>query len=178
MHRNTNILKCQKGFTLIEMVLYVVVSGLILATASQLLLSQVESFSFMTSRQTVVADTRYALNRITGELILIETDDISSIASDEIQFTDSTASATSFRSNTSGDDLALFRGDEMLLDSIESFDLKYYDANDNELFSDEEINDIRRVEVTITTKEKADEGSITLTTMVIPRNFLYSGYQS
>lgn len=173
-----NKIKDESGFTLIGIIMGVVVSGIVLGIASQIFSSQMDTYSFITTRKTTLSDTRYALNKISDELLTIETNDILDIDSDQFSFTDHAGNQTDYDLEASGASLAIYRGGEKLLDNVKSFQIKYYDQNGNELLAEAgNISSVRQFELIITTEEQGHEGELTLSTKVTPREYIYSNYQ-
>lgn len=166
--------KNQKGFSLVELVLFIALSGIIVGVVAQIMRTHLNSYAFIASRQSALADARYALNRMTYELLRVETADIITISSSEIQFIDEGGTNTSFTLGPSGSGQGIFRGAELLLFPVNSFQIKYYDSARAETAV---IADIRKMELTVTTQALGSEGNITLSTMVTPRSFIYEGYQ-
>lgn len=166
--------KNQKGFSLIELVLYIALSGIVVGVVSQIMRVHLNSYAFIASRQSALADVRYALSRMTYELLRVETADIIAVSASEIQFVDEGGANTSFTLGASGSGQGIFRGAELLMFPVNSFQIKYYDSAGAETAV---IADIRKMELTVTTQALGDEGNITLSTMVTPRSFIYEGYQ-
>lgn len=163
-----------KGFSIIELILYISLSAIILGVTSQIMRNHVDAYSFITNRHSALSDAGYALDRIVYELLRIETADIISIDGDSIEFVDKDNNPASFKLAANGSNMALFRGNELMVSPVQSFSIKYYDLNGNVTAV---IGDIRKFEVGIVTAPVASEGSITLSTMVTPRPFLYENYQ-
>ena len=166
-------IKNQNGFSMIEMILSIVISGIILGVTVQVMRTHIDAYSFITNRDTALSDASYALNRMAYELLRVDTADILTIAEDSIEFTDDDGNAASFETGPSGDDDGLFRGDELLLTPVDSLLITYYDINSVETAV---IADIRKIELTLITAPLGTEGSITLKTMVTPRAFIYENY--
>lgn len=178
MSKLSNRLRSARGFTLVEIVMYIVLAGLGMGVAYQSFVGQVDSYAFLAQRKATLADARYAMNRMTYELLRVETADISAISADGIYFTDQNGNNTSFKLEATGDSLAINRGTEKLLDHVQEFAIKYYDESDTELDAHEgNIASVRRIEISITTKEQGNEGDLNLTTKITPREYIYANYQ-
>jgi prepilin-type N-terminal cleavage/methylation domain-containing protein len=169
-----NIINNQKGFTLMELVLYIAVMAILLGVTTRVLISEIGAYSYVSKRQSAISDARYALNRISSELIHLETADILLASSSEIQFTDTGGVNTSFKLDVDGDDQAIYRGAEVMISPINNFNLTYYDQNNNVTTT---ISDIRKIEVEVITEPLDEEGEVSFKTMVTPRNFIYDSYQ-
>lgn len=172
-------LRNQNGFSLLELILALLVGGIVIGVSSQTLVSNVDSYSFITNRKAALGDVRYAINRISHELLRIGESDLQNIDSTRIDFYDSDGTLANFRLGTNGANLGLFRGSDLLVDRVSTFSLEYYDGDGN-VVSPTSGNEtlVKRIKMTITTEPKNDEGSITLSTVVTPRVFIgYSNYQ-
>lgn len=171
-------LRNNRGFTLVEIVMYITIAGLGLGVAYEAFTSQVDSYSFIAQRKMAMTDARYAVNRMTYELMRVESDDITSITDHQISFTDLNDASTNFQLSGSGDSQALYRGSEKLLDHVKTFDVKYYDEDGNQLeANDANVSQVRKFEITITTAEQGEEGEVSLSTTITPRAFVYDNYQ-
>jgi hypothetical protein len=162
-----------KGFSFVETTLYVSLASIIMATASQAMMSQVESYAQLTQTQTEVMDTHYSLTSMANELLRVDTADIIAISSSQLDFVDSNGATTKFTTGTYNGHTALFRGSDVLLPDIQTLTIKYYDSNGNQT---NVIANIRQYEIAIKTAQTGKEGVINLTTKVTPRQFLYANY--
>lgn len=171
-------IKNNRGFTLVELVMYITIIGLGMGVAYGAFSSQVDSYSFIAQRKMTMNDARYALNQINYELMRVENSGISSITSNQIYFSDRNGNDTSFRLVENSGVFSLNRGNETLLDHVQTFDIKYYDENGAELdATDGNIASIRKFSVTITTQPQSDEGEITLSMNITPREYVYDNFQ-
>lgn len=172
-------IKNQNGFSLTEVVLTLVVATMIAGVSSQTMMNNVGSYAFMASRRATVADSRHSMNQISYELRGLTTAEVTEITPTKISFNDSSGSSTNFRLATNGSTLAVFRGNEVLLDRVNSFVLNYYNDQGQELSAEAgNIPNIRRIKVSIVTAPVSNEGQITLSTVITPRQFIgYANYQ-
>lgn len=162
------------GFSLVELVLYIAVSGLIFGVTAQAMMTQLESYVLISERQNTLSDVRYTLNRIAGELLHLETGDILAATSQSLTFLDEQSAATSFSLDAMSTPNAVLRGTQTLLSPVQDLQFTYYDQNE---IPTVDILEIRKIEISITSQASGDEGNITLSTMITPRSFVYSGYQ-
>lgn len=170
-------IKNQKGFTLIELVLFISLSAIVVGVTSYIMVNQIDAYSFVSNRQETLSDSRYAFNRAASELIFLDTAEITGIAASQIDFIDQNGLNTNFSSGASAEvagEMALYRGNEILIDPIASLTFNYLDQNGLETAV---IGEIRQILMTVTTEPVANEGALTLTTRVVPRNFVYENYQ-
>lgn len=174
MRNRRNIVVDQRGFTLIELVLYLVISAILFGVTAQLMRTQVDAYALMSGRQSALSDARYTLNRMASELILIRTADIISIAPDNLQFMDTGGNLTSFRLGTAGGVPTIFRGNDALLSPMQAFQINYYDQNEQPTAV---LANIRKFQVNLTMAAQGTEGNLSISTMVTPRNFVYTNYQ-
>lgn len=136
--------------------------------------SQLEAYSFITSRQDALSDARYALNRISNELMLLGSGDVEAISDTSIQFVDSSGVSSTFSSANNAGQTAIFRSAEVLLTPVQDFSLAYYDEN-NAVTADPA--QVRQIQVSLATAPRGEEGSISLTTRITPRAFIYESYR-
>lgn len=159
---------------MIELILSLVICSIIVGVTSQIMKTHIDAYSFITNRHTALSDASYALNRISYELMRIKTADILAVSNTSISFVDSNGANATFATGANGGKTALFRGAELLVTPIQSFAVAAYDQN-NVLTA--VIANIRKFKITITTAPVAAEGSLTLSTMITPRAFVYANYQ-
>ncbi len=164
----------ERGFSLVEIVLSMVIVGILSGVASQVLGTSIDSYSFIKNRQAALSDVRYAVNRMAGELLKVGSADLISVSGSDIQFTDKSGVATSFQSGTVSGKLALMRGGEVLATPIQSFSVVAYDQQGA---ATTVAASIRRFKVRVSTAPVDKEGSLSVTTSIFPRAFLYQGYQ-
>lgn len=169
----------QRGFTLLELVLSIVVGGVIFGIASETLVRQADTYSFIANRKNSIADVRFGMNKISHELLRLETSDIQAISPTGISFLDENGQGASFSLGQDGSSLSVYRGNDALVEDVASIDFEYHNG-DGEVIDavDANIDDVRRIKVTITTEPKGDEGAISISTTVVPRSFIgYANYQ-
>ena len=164
----------QKGLSYMEMVLTISLGSIIMMMAAGAMTTQVTTYSMVATRQADIMDARYALNRIAGELLRVKTADITAIAADQIDFVDSGGTPANFSMGIYNGAPALYRGAELLLPETQSFSIIYYDSLG---VTTTNIPDIRQFEVAVTTADSGEEGSLVLTTRIVPREYLYANYQ-
>lgn len=162
-----------------ELMLSIVIAGAIFGIAAETMMRQADTYSFIANRKTSIADVRYAVKRINHELLRIESEDITSISSSGISFVDENGQNTDFSLGSDGADLAIFRGNDVLVPKVSAFDIEYQTGTGTALQpTEDQIENIRRIKVTITTEPIGNEGAISVSTTVIPRSFIgYANYQ-
>lgn len=168
-----------KGFTLVELLLSIVIAGAIFGLAAETLIRQAETYSFITGRKTTINDLRHAMNTMSYELMRIEEGDITEIADNSIAFTDSNGEAASYNLNVYEDSMALYAGDNVLVPNVENFTIEYQDGDGTVLeATPDAVDNVKRIKITIITEPVGNEESMTVSTTIIPRDFLgYTNYQ-
>lgn len=174
-----NKMKNEKGFSLTEVVLTLVIASLIAAASSQTLFNNMDSYASIANRRSTVSDARHSMNQISSELRGLTTSEIQGVTATQINFADSNGSNTSFRLDTNGNTLAVYRGNDILLDRVNSFVLNYYNDQGQEINPDpQNIANIRRIKVSISAAPVSEEGQIALSTIITPRQFIgFANYQ-
>lgn len=162
-------LAVQSGFTLIELMLYVVLLGILANIVGQTLVTQFNSYNFVESRKVDMSDARYAINRIAYDAMRLEIANITSFNSSSIYFQDFNGVNTDYHV-ASGN---LMKGSELFLEGIQSFTLVVYDAAGAVTTT---LANARKFKFTVVTQTKNGVAGVTLTSTVIPRTLLYAGY--
>lgn len=165
---------CQKGFSLVEIILTIIITGILAGITSQILLDHTEAYSFIKHRQSTLSDIRYALTRVNHELLRVKTDDLVSMTANDLSFFDVDGKQTSYHEGLHLGAKALFRGNEPMVAPIKSLTIKGYDDKDQETT---DIQALRKIQFSVATQPAGKEGSINITSTIMPRAFLYEGYQ-
>ncbi len=170
--------KLERGFTLIETLLGIVVMGIVMLAFASIARLSVDSYSLIVDRKEAMSQARYALNRITQELVSINPASITSISSTNLSFNDSVGNPTNFRSQTTSGVVQIFRGNDLLATNVSSFGFVYYDANNN-LISDGNLSNLRRIAVDmgVYAGNGNGHGDMKMRGEVYPRNYYYSNFQ-
>lgn len=173
------VIKNRNGFSLIELILALFVGTLLIGLTFETVINNVDSYAFQADRRSAMADARQALNRMSHELLRIESADISNITPTMISFFDEDNNYTDFRLTTNNGNLVVMRGSQILVDRVSSLTFNYYDETGTSITPDPvNINLVRQIEMSLSTISINEEGTITLTTKVTPRSFVgYSGYE-
>ena len=109
----------QKGFTLVEIVLTIVLIAILFTSAGLILEQGLDSYSHISERSANLQAARYALERMSRELELVGDENntnIRSIQSDSVSFVDSDSITTDFNFANQ----ALYRGSDLLLSNVTS----------------------------------------------------------
>jgi hypothetical protein len=167
----------QGGFAYVDILLGLVLTAAIFTVALSVLVMQMDAYIFITGRKTGMADVRFAINRLSTELVALESVDLVSIRSDRIEFRDELGGLVSYEIVPYNGSLAVLRAGEVLLSPAESFVIRYFDQNSQELAGENwNIPLVRRVEVDMV-QGQPGAGPILLTTAVALRGTFYTGYE-
>lgn len=168
--------RLQDGFTLIELITVMVITSFIVIYAAQTTLNSINAYASYSQRHQGLADARHAVDRMAFELLKIKTSDITTITANRIDFTDENGNPANFRLTVNGSQLSLYRNAHTLVDDVNNMTFLYYDADNNELAPDPaNIGQVRRIGITLQTKPVDNEGSLSISTTLVPRSFV--GYQ-
>jgi len=157
------------GFTLIEFVIVILLTGIIAGILSILIREVFSTYSFIRVRGIVLSDNRLAMDRMTREIRQIKSaDNIYTADSTEIRFYKMGDEFVEFY--LSGSELKRRDGsDDILANNVTLFDLVYYDTGN--VILDRPVLDpstIWRILIKITIK-KGDE-TVKFQSQVHPRN--------
>lgn len=167
------------GFTLMELVLSITIAGAIFGIASETMIRQADTYSFIASRKTSIADVRYALNRMAHEIMRLEAIDIRNISESEIEFVDDQGLLTTYNLGAHGSNLAIYRGNTVLVPKVESFEIEYQNGAGEALVPGaDQISQVKRIKLSINTDGGSEEKNISVTTTIVPRSLIgYTNYQ-
>ncbi len=170
--------KRERGFTFVEMLLTVVLVGILATVAAKLLLVGLDIYALIVNRNNAFHNARVAVDRMTDEMLLVETDDITWIGDQRFSFIDAGGSGTNFRQTTvSQGGLSvpcLYREDDYLAGNVTSLDFDYYREDGSMAFF---IWQVRRINIDLTVEAPGNAGAVRLRTEVFPRNFMYTNFR-
>ncbi len=169
----------QLGFTLIDLILSISIMLLMGAFIAEFMGTQTKTLMNVANRQEAMGDARFALNRISYELMRVDpATEITAFTGTTVYFRDDTGVNTSFRMDTIiGGGLGLYRGTTLLLGYIDSFTITYYNSAGAVLNpATATANQIVRMRVKIVTADDEGEGKRALQTAVTPRSVI--GYEN
>ncbi len=182
-------MKNQNGFSLLELILTLFIGSVIAGVSTQILASNLEQYTQVHARKSSLGDIRHAMNQMTQELLLLDKNSsagaqkITLIANNQLSFIDESGVETNFRLFTDSQQKKhLYRASKPMVQSIRNLAFVYKDQNGNAIVPNgsdlSAINQIRQIQIQITTEPQVNEGSIVLQTTVVPRDFLgYENYQ-
>jgi len=171
-----NLNKNCRGFTLIETIMGIVVASIVILAFATIARYSIDSYSMIVARKEAMVQARFALNRITQELVSINPAAITAINSTSINFNDSVGNPTNFRSQTTNGIIQLFRGNDLLANNVSAFALTYYDANGNVIL-DGNISNMRRILIDMGVNAINGNHDVRIQGEVYPRNYYYSNFQ-
>jgi len=153
------------GVTLVELVIVMVILGILAAIGSGILLESADIFVLAKARRDVLAEGRYAIERISREIreeIEDPAADITSFTATNFTFTDPDSNSISFFQSGS----TLLRNSDLLASSIDSLSFSYLEADGTTAAA---AADIWRIGISLTLAAGGE--STTLRSEVFPRNF-------
>lgn len=168
----------KNGFALTEVVSILVITSLIGVYAAESVMKNIETYSFYSRRHLTQSDARHAINRIALDLRNLDSTDITNITANSINFTDDTGTPTNFRLDVINGNLTILRDTKIIMDQVDEFTIKYYDATGVELAAAvSNIPQVRRIGIEIKTPAANEEGQLSFKTVVVPRSFVgYADY--
>lgn len=166
--------KKQHGFTLIEAILGSVLLGILAISLAAFFSAGAETFSLVKSRNEAAEKARYAMQQIYGELMYLETVDIVNMNVNNFGYMDAANVETHLQMGNYQGWASVLRNNDVLVPNGQSIAFKYYDANNIETTN---INNLRRIEVTLVVQAEDNKNVITLKTSIFPRGFIYTGFQ-
>ncbi len=170
-------LRNEKGFSFVELLMSLVVVGIISISFAYLFSTGVDSFALVSSRKEALSQGRYAINRMTQELLKVRSTDIQSISNTSFSFTDSSGQSTDFHSQVVNGETQLYRGNDLLATSLNGFTLTYYDTNGVVISDYQQLASLRRIRIDLNVRVDGNAGSVALMGEIYPRNFYYSNFQ-
>ena len=157
----------EDGFSLMELIVVIVVTGIIIVTTLPFFKIGVQSYVSVRSGKDMMQSARIGLNRMMAEMRLIESSGYIDYGySDEIQFDLPGENNITYVFS----DGQIFRESKILVDGVRSFTIRYYKADGSQKatpFWWE--NDIWRISVEMEVGD--DESQMILTGQVSPRKF-------
>ena len=170
-----------KGFTIIELIIVIVITGIISGIFGMLIIQVIDVYSFVTVREDVLSEVELAMERMVREMRqiqkaaqAIEVIYLADIS--EFQFVDIHNDITGFKRD--GSDLRriefserdVVQYNDLLADGISILEFKYWDKDNNEFepITPEDRKKIKRIEISVEMERQDQE--VTIDTQVYPRN--------
>ena|SRR3989338_1357498 len=162
-------LKRQRGFTLVELILVMVLIGAIFAVGSIILLRALDSYQYTTERAALLERSRYCVDRVVREFQLLGTGDLTNVGATSIQFVDDLGNNTSF--NLNGTDLR--RGNDVLCSNVTNLAFTCYNSTGGVTGSAVQT---RRLRIDLTVQGGGTAGTVVLRGEAFMRGMMYDGY--
>lgn len=167
------ILMRQKGFTLVEIILTIVVIGILFSVSSVVLRQGLDSYAHISSQSSNLQMTRYAMERMVRELALVgdtNPTNIQNIQSDRITFVDSDSNTANFNFANG----TLYRGTDPLLENVTAVTFTgFKDTNATTTAG----NQVRRVRIQLSTLPPNQTTPLNLRTDIFIRNYMYENFR-
>ena len=179
--RNLSHLQLNRGFTLVELVIAIVLIGILSAVGSSMIADSFTTTRMVDASQTGASQARYAMERIAREIRETQYNSsngkyaISTMTANQYAFTKivnpSDTNGTTVTIKNTGTDLTLGYSSpatsSLLTNQVDSFSLDYYDISGASTKSDSAI---RFVQISLTVKDPTSGQSIAQRTRVALRN--------
>lgn len=167
-----------RGFTFVETLLAVVILGAIATVAAKLLTVGLDIYVLVANRHDASQSARLGMERMTDEILLIESTDIQGMANAKFDFRDSTGDSTDFRSKTvSKNGLSvpcIYREDDFLAANVTYLDFDYMKEDGSSTIW---FWLVKKINVDFIVEAPANAGTVHLRTEVFPRNFMYDDFE-
>jgi type II secretory pathway pseudopilin PulG len=166
------------GFTFVETLLAVILVGVLAGVAAKVLISGLDVYSLVANRNSAFHSAREAMDRMVGEILVVESSDITSINDTSFGFRDRDGASTDFRRATltmGGRSVpCIFRGDDFLAGDVESLNFSYFQEDGTPTDTPALV---RRIHIDLIIMAAGTAGRVHLRTNIVPRNFVYSGFE-
>lgn len=168
------LLPKKRGFTFIEVVLTIIVVGIIAGVTAKVLLSGLDTYSFITNRKDAAQHARVAMERMIDELLLVEWDDVTWMGNEHLTFIDRDNSTTSFKRDTEEGIPILERGNDFLAGPLGLIDFDYLREDGSVAYFNTQL---RRINIELAIDALGGHGIVNLRSEVFPRNFMYDNFR-
>jgi len=163
----------QKGFTIIELIMVIVVIGILAWVGVASLLSGVDTWGFFSQRKEILTDARMALDMMSREMRIVKNStSVTTANSTDFQFIDTGNTTVRYYL-----DSAIIKRTEdgttnNLLDNVNNFGFGYYNSSDAEISTPvvaPSATDIKTIRISIAVEKNTSE-PVNIVTTVWPRN--------
>jgi prepilin-type N-terminal cleavage/methylation domain-containing protein len=163
-----------RAFTLIETILTIVIVSIIAGVSAKILLSGLDTYSFVVSRKDATQHARVAMDRMVTELTRLEDTDIRLMTDQNLSFIDNSDTLTSFKQVSANGQQALYREGDYLAGPLGFIDFDYLKNDGTSALQSQDVDSIN-VELSI--DALGGHGSIILRTEIYPRTGMYDNFQ-
>lgn len=167
-------MRASNGFTLVETLLTIVIVGIIAGVSAKILMSGIDTYSFVSNRKDASQHARVAMNRMISELTSVENGDITGIYNNRVLFRDKDNISTSFRSTTMNGQPVIKRGDDFLAGRLGLLDFDYLKADGTNAATPAET---KRINIELTIDSLGGFGPVPLRAEIFPRNLMYENFR-
>ena len=160
--------ECQKGMTLLELIIVIVLIGIVAIFVTGLMFYEINLYDSLSNRTDKLQISRNAFRMISRDVRqIMAPDSISQAYMNSIQFddVDDFTIAYTFSNNQ------IFRNGDLLQNSVQNLEFEYFDGSGNQLTAPvSNPSQIRTISIDLTTA-LGNNQSFNLTTKIYPRNF-------
>lgn len=140
----------KKGFTMVEYILVIALSGIIFLALSQVVIITIRSFDIVLSGSAIIGQTDTSYQRMMREIRQVrDRTSLVTAQSDDIRFTDMNGNDIEYRLSSG----QILRNSAVAIDNATGLSIEYFDRDDNPigtpLVSPQNTN-VRNVRVTLT----------------------------
>ncbi len=163
----SKLLRTEKGFSLIELVMVIAISGILSGFISNIIFYEINIYEIVTSRKEAGQNSRFALQMISREIRqIVEPDSILYASHDSLRFVDVGGGRILYRHTNA----SVFRNSDILLDGVSAFEFNYFNEDGNLLAIPlADLSAVRRVTLALKTDIRGQNVSSKIS--VTPRNF-------
>lgn len=161
----------QRGFTLVELCITIVLIGILFASSSLILSSGLNSYSTIHSRGTNAQQTRYAMERMVRE-IRNTPNTLQSITGSQVAFIDSQDLTATFTFDNVNSQL--LRDSDVLLENVNGISFTGYDEDGNVTNT---AANVWRLHVDLETLPEGEDSPMNLSTDIFMRNLMYENFR-
>ncbi len=160
----------QKGFTLIEMILTITLLGILSLPLAYAFTESVRDFSVTADQVRLSQDARQAMQVIKEDLVSMSQGGVSQLTAHSIHFQSKAGTSTNYQLTGT----TLQQGNLTLLTNVQNFDLTFYDQNGA---ITQTPGQVRRIRVSLGVNSPSNNNTVTISTDVFPRYYIYQQYQ-
>ena len=160
-----------KGFTLIELIIVIVILGIIVAIGAPLLLSVSDSLAFLVARTAIDQAADIALSRMTREMRRLKDDSsVNTATSSQFSFDDVNSNTISYSLSSTD----LMRNSDILASDVQNLSFTYYDDSGSTISTpvvSPQETDIRSIEISCEFQSSGE--TLYYKSQVRPRNLMH-----
>lgn len=162
-----------RGFTLIEMTLALILTAIIALSVVPIATHGLNAYVLTTNRARLLNDVRFALTRMSREILHIRAGDLRLMQPARVTFVDQQGQPADYGFIANGAIGTLYRTAIPVLKNVNDVQFRYFDGNGN--VANLPAN-VRRIDAQITANAPV-AGTVTLRTEIFLRTFAYTNFQ-